>query len=509
MKKNYWFLIVFLLISCSSKDVKKYSEPQKVIIAGKVENYDAQIVETKIVVNQLGAPRQQINTQIDSLGHFSGTFEIYTPTDLWLQYKTNFLVLAHPGDSIYVVFNDNSGDRPEILKSIKFSGDAAKTNQDAAQFQRMYYSTPLYYDWDAKRKAIKEYEVDQYISYLDTMQQKSIELYNSFVETVFPNQETKMWALTFIEQDYYNALAFYPQDHRDANRLNYKEWNVPISYYNPLLKRLPIKESMFISGYALSSFINRFHSDYALRSLRDEASNNKDLTLNESTPKAVIDSIIVNGLIKYTPDDLLRQMVLTEHFSQKFENADVKLFEQYKDLAENYIKEPYLKEPLWEFYNKVKSRLENPQIASDALLKKLDSSSAGETINAIRSEHKGNIIYIDCWATWCPPCRDEMPHSKKLMTELETRDVSFIYLCLDSEEKLWKASLDEFELGGQHYFLTKQQSNDIRAAFEIPGMPFYILIDKKGTIVETGSHLRPRRVKEKIEKLFELNKNKL
>ena len=119
-------------------------------------------------------------------------------------------------------------------------------------------------------------------------------------------------------------------------------------------------------------------------------------------------------------------------------------------------------------------------------------------INNIRSDNKGKIIYIDCWGTWCGPCRAEMPHSKKLMDELKDKNICFIYLCVDSDEKQWKASLAEFNLGGQHYFLSKQQSSDLKEIFEIQGIPYYILIDKTGTIVEKGSHLRPLSVKEKI-----------
>jgi cytochrome oxidase Cu insertion factor (SCO1/SenC/PrrC family) len=91
-----------------------------------------------------------------------------------------------------------------------------------------------------------------------------------------------------------------------------------------------------------------------------------------------------------------------------------------------------------------------------------------------------------------------MPHSKKIMDDLEDKDVAFVFLCIDSEEELWKASLAEFQIGGQHYFLTKEQSTDLRAVFEIVGIPHYFLINQNGTIIEKGSHLRPDNVKDKI-----------
>ena len=105
---------------------------------------------------------------------------------------------------------------------------------------------------------------------------------------------------------------------------------------------------------------------------------------------------------------------------------------------------------------------------------------------------------MDCWAPWCAPCMKEMPHSKKLMSEMKDRNVAFVYICLNSEEKQWRATLDELQIGGQHYFLNNAQSSTFREIFEVQGIPHYILFNKKGTIIEKGSHLRPDNAKDKI-----------
>ena len=503
MKKAIYFLIILLIASCSNNK-NNYNVPKKVIIAGKVLNFNPENPKVHLSVNRLGLGSLQIHEDIDSLGYFTASFESYTPTDVWVRYKTNFLVLTHPGDSIYVEFDGNPQQRPELLKSIKFSGDAESQNQNAAKFQLMYFSNPMYYDWDAKSKAVKELDIDEYLSYLDSLQNIRDKLYNQFVSDVNPNNETKIWAKTYLDEDYYDALAFYPSKHKRANNLTNKEWSVPISYYDNLKKRLPISESMFISGYALTNFINRFHYDYVRNNLWEEPENQKYKLNNGyiAAPSNVMDSLIVFGIIKHTPDTLLKQMVLTELIRQNFDKSDIKLFEKYQNMIESNIKESFLIEPLLEKYNQIKERLENPQIASEAMLKKIANSSANQIMDSIMSTNKGKVIYLDCWATWCAPCISEMPNSKELMKKMKGRDVAFVYMCLDSEEKLWKASLAELQLTGQHYFLTKEQSTDIRKVFEVNGIPHYFLIDKKGIIVEKGSHLRPNNVKDKIEKLL-------
>jgi thiol-disulfide isomerase/thioredoxin len=136
------------------------------------------------------------------------------------------------------------------------------------------------------------------------------------------------------------------------------------------------------------------------------------------------------------------------------------------------------------------------------LLKKVNNSSVKEVIDSIKSQNKGKLIYLDYWATWCAPCKDEMPNSKKLERDFESKDISFVYICLDSNEDAWKSSISQFKLGGKHYFMTKEQSKDMRDIYEIRGIPYYILIGKNGEVIDKGSHLRPDLVKKQIEKFL-------
>lgn len=501
--KLIFLLSILLIFSGFTEAKEKNIKPKRVVISGKILNFSPDKKEVRISPNRLGLVSEAVYAELDSLGNFSASFESYTPTDVWLEYWTNFLVLTHPGDSIHVEFDGKDQDRPELLKTIKFRGDATKTNQDASVFQRMYFSNELYNDWDAKSKATKEYDLKKYTLYLDTLQQKSKKLYEKFATAISPNEETKIWALTYIEEDYYNALAFYPTEHQIANNLNRHEVVVPENYYSPIMKRLPITKPMLMSGYALNCFINRFHHIVKFKIFDEEANKKYKFEYGTIGPPEIIDSLTVYSILNYTPDTLLRQMVLTELFSQKMEDSEITLFEKYRKVVDQYIKEPFLKEPLWEMYFETKKRIDNPSIASDVMLKKMDNSSVKQIMDNILLSNKGKVIYLDCWATWCAPCISEMPNSKDLMKQMEGKEVAFVYLCLDSEEKTWKASMSKYQISGQNYFLTEKQSMDLSKAFGVNSFPYYFLFDRKGTIVEKGSYLRPNTVKEKIETLIE------
>jgi len=215
----------------------------------------------------------------------------------------------------------------------------------------------------------------------------------------------------------------------------------------------------------------------------------------------IMDSLRFFGTINNTKDPLLKQIALTEMLYEGLEFSKVEIFEKYSDKIAEIIKEPYLKEPLFAAYNITKDRLNNPKIASDAILNKIKDTSIKMAMDSIIGLNKGKVIYIDCWATWCGPCLSEMPNSKLLMDEYKSKNVAFVFICLDSDEKSWKAALSMLSLAGQHFFLSKKQSTDFKTLFEINGIPHYILIDKTGAISENNT-LRPSLIKDKINNLL-------
>jgi hypothetical protein len=102
-----------------------------------------------------------------------------------------------------------------------------------------------------------------------------------------------------------------------------------------------------------------------------------------------------------------------------------------------------------------------------------------------------------------------MPDSKQMMLEMAGKEVAFAFLCIDSEEKNWKTCLDEFKIDGQHIFLSKEQSSALRESLDIAGVPYHILIDRSGNIIEKGNHLYPHAAKTHIERLLNVGSDQV
>ena len=253
---------------------------------------------------------------------------------------------------------------------------------------------------------------------------------------------------------------------------------------------------MFIASSSLNTFINVF----------DRYISNK-LKYSETDIMAVADndSIRIFSAIEFVSDPMLLQLLLTMGFDMDFLfKQNINNYERFHDVVNTYIKEPFLKEPLQKKYLQTKLMLESPQIYTETILKEAANLSINELVDEIFQQNKGKVIYVDFWATWCAPCLAEFPNSKEVEHEFEDKDkdVAFVYLCLESDENQWKATIDKFQLGGQHYHLSYKQSTEIRNLFDVRGVPEYLLIDKSGVIKEKGTHLRPLTVKDKINEML-------
>ncbi len=118
-----------------------------------------------------------------------------------------------------------------------------------------------------------------------------------------------------------------------------------------------------------------------------------------------------------------------------------------------------------------------------------DNYKGGKTSLA---DLKGKYVYIDVWATWCGPCKKEIPFLKEIEQKYHDKNIVFVSLSVDNErahkgsmEKAiaaWKAMVADKELGGIQLHFGGDES--FSKFYNITGIPRFILIDPNGNIVE-------------------------
>lgn len=129
------------------------------------------------------------------------------------------------------------------------------------------------------------------------------------------------------------------------------------------------------------------------------------------------------------------------------------------------------------------------------------SIATGNSFAGIFKKYSGKIIYVDFWASWCAPCRTEMPNAARLKEKLKTEEIIFIYFAYNDKEKAWQKAREQLNIKGEHYLLSDQMVKEADALFGINGIPHYAIIDREGKILYKRTE-RPGEVYELLMKLL-------
>lgn len=109
------------------------------------------------------------------------------------------------------------------------------------------------------------------------------------------------------------------------------------------------------------------------------------------------------------------------------------------------------------------------------------------------SDLKGKYVYIDFWATWCVPCKTEIPSLKKLDKDYAGKNIAFMSLSIDDDrshngswdaaKEAWKAMVKDEKLTGTHVIAPEGWSSKFIVDYKVSSIPRFVLIDPNGNVV--------------------------
>lgn len=138
-----------------------------------------------------------------------------------------------------------------------------------------------------------------------------------------------------------------------------------------------------------------------------------------------------------------------------------------------------------------------------------DSSGKNISLESL----KGKLVYVDVWATWCGPCKAQIPFLKQLEEKYREEDIAFVSLSIDQLKNIskWKDMIVDKELEGIQIIADKAWRSKFVTDYVIEGIPRFILIDKDGNLMDP---MAPRpaiyvegemQLNEEIQKIFDEN----
>ena len=128
--------------------------------------------------------------------------------------------------------------------------------------------------------------------------------------------------------------------------------------------------------------------------------------------------------------------------------------------------------------------IERPNISNLIIHEKRKTIEKVEFFNSKKNiesleNYKQNLIIINFWATWCAPCKEEMPHLDKLISKNRFKDIKVIPINI-ADEKLEKSKKFFEELNIKKLEIFYGSSIDLAKQFKLRGIPTTIFIDKDG-----------------------------
>jgi len=319
-------------------------------------------------------------------------------------------------------------------------------------------------------------------------------------------QELKVKSVYFMEPPLSTYVDFFPAltevaaqadsfrktiktKNENFNRLMTSITHFDLDYYALALIRTPRKahpqESDYVTYYKTMKVDNKFKNDDILSYLFGEQLMN--LYADYAGGKTTIDE-----KMKHLSTD--RQKGVYALFKQ---TPFIQSYPQYEGLLRKfgqYFKSPTLKARVDAMGAKL--------YITTAGGKAVDFTFADQTGKMVSlADFKGKVVVLDIWATWCAPCKAEIPFLKKLEAELHDKDVVFISISTDEQKDKdkWLKMVGDMKLGGVQLY-AGGFANKVTDFYKIETIPRFIVIDRNGMLVNPNS---PRPSDPKLKALLE------
>jgi len=451
MKKLLILLIAISLFSCNEE-----AKPTYVVFNGTVENSPSKTA--KLFGNGLEA-----DLSISENGTFGDTLTIE---------KNGYYTLRIGREStpVYLVQGINidvSLNAKEFDESLAYTGEGASENN---------YLVAKYLLSEKEMAFDKVYSLAEgdFVKEANNINSSYTDLLASSVEI---SKDFKAIEAKELEYAHINNLENYQEYHGYFTKND--DFNVSESYYDQFKEYRFNDAEIFENSEAYRRLAGTHYGRLAGDKSKTESLNVAVAYLE------IVDSNFEDGTAK---DDLMFSYLRYGMKPDESLNEVYNIYKNSNPTADNLAK-------VTDNYNVLKKL--TPGKVSPTF--NYENHKGGETSLA---DLKGKVVYVDVWATWCGPCKREIPYLKEVEEEYHNENVAFVSISIDVEKDYdaWKNMVTEKELGGIQLMADSDWKSKFVTDYGIKGIPRFILIDTEGNIINSDA---PRPSSSKIRAVLD------
>jgi len=461
MKKILFLLAVSALaFSCTE-------QKNGAVITGKADN----LADGFFILGGPGGSRDTV--KLDDKGNFKIDLSDITESGNYYVLSGNdhqFFQVA-PGMKLELNF-----DKSNFATSFKFTGKGSDINNYVIE--------------KSKVKGNQDYEffkleADRFRVKIDSL----LAVYQGILRSTQKDDATDaFWTTEETELlfDWANQLYMFQFYHPYFAQLT--DYKVPEGFMD-FMKDVNINNPAYVKSQQYQSFISQY--------INGEASERaKAITAADSTAKPDEGKLALEVAKEKLTEPAALSVYLYNTASDGMQWKDLSEVQTTIDLFRATCKDQEMIAKFDKTYNEWK-RLEKGQPAFDFSGKDMQ----GNTVKL--SDFKGKYVYVDVWATWCGPCKYEIPYLDTLETDYHGRNVVFISYSIDEDHAAWMKFVPEKNLQGVQIIGEKAWESQLCKDYKIRGVPTFMFFDPEGKIISVKM-TRPsdKKTRETFDSLF-------
>lgn len=120
------------------------------------------------------------------------------------------------------------------------------------------------------------------------------------------------------------------------------------------------------------------------------------------------------------------------------------------------------------------------------------------------SSLRGKVVFLDFWATWCPPCKASLPHTQAFSQHEKAKSGDLVVLAVNAQEEP-EAVKRFMQENGYSFRVLLDRQGSVLNAFRVQGIPTFVLIDREGKVSQVWVGFAPgteKQMEEAVQKML-------